>query len=118
MAGAPGTWQRDVWWALNKAARVGAGTGRNRWRFTPPFDYEGLHVTSAVPKLRWGLSTSGQARLTHVSHTILLAWRGGDLVGRMVAWHCGARTAYFRLLAEPREPVCQMCLFQERGRVA
>jgi hypothetical protein len=115
---APGTWRRDVWWALNRAARVGAGTGRNRWRSKPPFTYAGLRVTSGEPRLPYGRSTSGRAYLSHLPHTILFAWRDGRLAGRMVAWHCGARTAYFQLLDEPTSPLCQMCVFQARGRVA
>ena len=117
-AQAPGTWDRPVWWALNRAARVGRGAGRNRWRCSPPFRYEGLLVTSGRPRLPYGRSTSRKGHLTHMPHTILFAWRGGELAGRMVAWHCGARTAYFRLVDEPDSPLCQMCVFQARGRVA
>lgn len=113
--GAPGTWNRDVWWALNRTARVGQGTGRNRWRVTPPFRYGGLWVTAARPRMPYGWSTRGRGRLVHLAHTLLLAWRDGELAGRMVAWHCSARTAYFRLSVEPGEPVCEMCVFQ-RGR--
>lgn len=116
--GAPGTWDRPVWWALNRTARVGAGTGRNRWRLEPPFHYEGLLVTAGRPRLPFGWSTSRRARLVHLPHTVLLAWRDDRLVGRMVAWHCGARTAYFQLAGECRGALCQMCVFVSRGRVA
>lgn len=116
--GAPGTWNRSVWWALNRAARVGRATGRNRWRIRPPFRYEGLLVTAGEPRLPYGRSTSGRGYLTHLPHTILFAWRDGVVAGRMVAWHCGARTACFRLVDEPSSPLCQMCVFQARGRVA
>lgn len=110
--GAPGTWDRAVWWALNRAARVGAPSGRHRWRSAPPFHYQGLLVTSGTPRLPWGRSTVARARLTHVPHTILFAWRGERLAGRMVAWWCGARTAYFVLLDDPGSQVCRMCLFR------
>jgi hypothetical protein len=116
--GAPKTWNRDVWWALNRAARVGGGAGRHRWRLVPPFHFAGLLVTSGKTRLPYGVSTSKRGRLTHLPHTVLFAWRGGRLVGRMIAWHCGARTAYFRLVSEPGPELCQMCVFQSRGRVA
>jgi hypothetical protein len=113
--GTPGTWDREVWWALNRCARVGAGTGRHRWRQVPPFDYGTLRVTASQPVPAFGVSTHGRGRLTHLPHTLLFAWRGEELAGRMVAWRCGARTAYFRLSAEPGGPVCDLCeLFARR----
>ncbi len=116
--GAPGTWDRAVRWALNRAARVGAGTGRNRWRLAPPFHYGSLYVTSGKTSWPYGYSTARKAPLVHLPHTVLFAWRRGRLAGRMIAWHCGARTAYFRLAREPGgRSVCQMCVFQSRGRV-
>ena len=115
---APGTWDRAIWWALNRSARVGTGTGRNRWRHVPPFRYKDLLVTAGTPRLPYGRSSTSRGHLTHMPHTVLFAWRRGVLVGRMVAWHCGARTAYFRFVDEPESPLCQMCVFQVRGRVA
>lgn len=114
----PGSWPRPVWWALNRAARVGQGTGRHRWRLEPPFRYAGLLVTAGTPRLPYGRSTTNRGHLSHMPHTILFAWRAGHLAGRMVAWHCGARSAYFRLLDEPDSPMCQMCVFHARGRRA
>lgn len=114
--GTPGTWDREVWWALNRAARVGNGTGRHRWRMVPPFDYGSLRVTASTPVPAYGVSTHGRGRLTHVPHTLLFAWRGGVLAGRMVAWCCGARTAYFVLGHEASTELCQMCVFQQQGR--
>lgn len=116
--GAPGTWQRDVWWALNRSARVGRDTGRHRWRLDPPFTFTGggrrLLVTSGVPRLPYGRSVGKGSRgyLSHMPHTMLFAWHRGVLVGRMVAWHCGARTAYFRMQDEPDSPLCPMCVFR------
>lgn len=114
--GTPGTWQRDVWWALNRCARVGRGTGRHRWRFDPPFRFKGdgrtLAVMAGTPKLPYGRSTHGRGHLTHMPHTMLFAWDGPELVGWMVAWHCGARTAYFRTMDEPDSPLCPMCIFR------
>jgi hypothetical protein len=110
--GAPGTWDRPIWWALHRAARVGRATGRNRWRLKPPFHYQGLLVTSGQPVLPYGRSTARNTHLTHIPHTVLFAWRDGVLVGRMMAWQCSARTAYFRQLDEPNSPLCQMCLFR------
>jgi hypothetical protein len=114
--GAPGTWDREVWWALNRAARVGQPAGRHRWRLAPPFRVHGLVVTAGRPRLPYGRSTAGQSYLTHATHTVLFAWRSGQLAGRMMAWHCGARTAHFEMVDEPSSPLCQMCLFQARGR--
>jgi hypothetical protein len=111
-SGTPGSWNREVWWALHRAARVGAGTGRNRWRLTPPFTYGSLLVTAGGPRMPYGQSTHGRGRLTHVPHTVLFAWKAGELKGRMIAWHCGARTAYFRLMDVPASKMCPMCVFQ------
>jgi len=116
--GAPKTWNRSVWWALNRAARVGEGAGRHRWRSEPPFHYGELLVTSGKTRIPYGLPTSPRGRLTHLPHTILFAWDRGRLVGRMMVWQCRARTAYFRLSREPGDQLCQMCVFQSRGRVA
>lgn len=119
--GAPGTWQRDVWFALNRSARVGSPAGRHRFRTAPPFTYNhgghggldrDLLVTAGRPRLPYGRSTQGRGYLTHVPHTILFAWHKGAMAGRMVAWWCGARTAYFRLIDEPSSPLCRMCLFR------
>lgn len=117
--GAPGTWNRDVWFALNRTARIGQATGRNRYRTKPPFHYDHgqwggrrLLVTAGTPQLPFGRSTAGKAYLTHFPHTILFAWHRGLLVGRMIAWHCGSRTAYFRLLDEPTSPLCVPCQFR------
>lgn len=107
-----------MWWALNRAARVGEGTGRHRWRQVPPFTYGSLRVTASQPVPAYGISTHGRGRLTHLPHTLLFAWRGEALAGRMVAWHCGARTAYFQLGHEATTGLCQMCVFQQRGRRA
>lgn len=115
--GAPGTWERDVWFALNRSARVGRGTGRARWRNKPPFHSSyglgrRLLVTAGTPRKPYGRSTAGKGYLTHLPHTVLFAWHGGVLVGRMVAWHCSARTAYFRLQDEPDSPLCLPCQFR------
>lgn len=116
--GSPGTWQRDVWFALNRSARVGRPQGRHRFRSAPPFHYnhggwDGLErellVTAGRPRLP---STQGRGYLTHVPHTVLFAWHHGQLAGRMIAWQCGARTAYFHLIDEPSSPLCRMCLFR------
>ena len=114
--GTPGTWDREVWWALNRAARVGTGVGRHRWRLVPPFTYGALRVIAGVPRLPYGRSTHGRGHLSHLPHTVLFAWRSGSLAGRMIAWHCGARTAYFRLMDEPDSPLCPMCVFQAGKR--
>lgn len=117
--GAPYTWNRDVWWALNRTARVGQAAGRHRFRTKPPFHYDHgafggrrLLVTAGTPRLPYGRSTAGKAYLTHFPHTILFAWHKGALVGRMISWHCGARTAYFRMNDEPTSPLCVPCQFR------
>ncbi len=107
--GAPGTWQREVFWALN-AARVGEPYGRNKYRHPAPFTYAGIRVTQASFDLPWGRSTGRNAFLTHMPRAVFLAWRRGALAGHMVAWWCGARTAYFRLCDEPESPLCPPCL--------
>lgn len=117
---APGTWDREVWWALNRSALIGQAAGRHRWKSAPPFHYRDLYVTAGRPKLPYGMAGTKKAKLVHQPHTLLFAWRDGRLAGRTVAWHCGARTAYFRLLpaAPAGAPLCQMCVFQVRGRRA
>jgi hypothetical protein len=114
--GAPGSWRREVWWALNRAARVGAPAGRHRWRLKPPFRYGEMVVTSGRPRLPYGRSTGKNAFLTHMPHTLLFAWSKGRLEGRMVAWWCGARTAYFELADEPSSPLCPRCEMEARVR--
>lgn len=119
--GAPGTWNRDVWFAVRRA-RVGTATGRNRWRPAPPFIYQGddgrrLRVTDGDPQLPYGRSTDELGWLTHIPRTILFVWHEGALVGRSAAWWCGARTAYFRLMPEPDSETCVMCTVRlKRGR--
>jgi hypothetical protein len=116
--GAPGTWERDVWWALNHGARVGKGTGRHRWRHKPPFHSSycstgrRLLVTAGEPRLPYGRSTAGKAYLTHFPHTVLFAWHDGVIVGRMISWWCGSRTAYFVMQDEPTSPLCVPCQFR------
>lgn len=114
--GSRGTWQREVFWALNTAARVGRGTGRHRWKFATPFSYGGMRITAGEPRMPYGRSTAKNSYLTHVPRVILLAWRSGELVGHMVAWRCGARTAYFRLIDEPDSPFCPVCLIDRPPR--
>lgn len=108
--GAPGTWNRDLWFALNRCARVGAPTGRGRWRIAPPFTSYGYRVTAGEPRKPYGRATGRNAYLTHLPTTVLFAWRDGQLAGHMVAWRCGARTAYFRFLDEPDSVLCPACL--------
>lgn len=115
--GSPGSWQREVWWALNRAARVGRPVGRNRWRIAPPFSYEGLRVTSGVPRKPYGRSVGRNAFLTHLPSALLFAWHHGELAGHMVAWRCGARTAYFRFTDEPDSTLCPACLIERPGRM-
>lgn len=117
---APGTWDREVWWALNRSALIGQPAGRHRWKQVPPFRYGELLVTSGRPKMPFGMCGTKKAKLVHQPHTLLFAWREGRLAGRTVGWHCGARTAYFELMpaAPAGRPLCQMCVFQVRGRRA
>lgn len=103
-------------WALNRAARVGDATGRNRWRLAPPFRHGDVLVKAGVPKRRYGVSLGKNGRRTHVPRTMLLAWRDGQLVGWAVAWACGPRTSRFQLLDEPAPsrslcPLCSMVVF-------
>jgi len=109
-AGAPGTWPREVWWALNRTAQIGTPAGRNRWRTKPPFRTGDLLVTAGTPRLGYGRSTHTSGHLSHVPRTVLFAWRGEHLAGRMVAWWCGSRTAYFRFLDEPDSAICPVCV--------
>lgn len=111
-------WPRDVTWALNRAARVGEPTGRNRWRLEPPFRHDGVLVKAAVPRRGFGVSTQKNARRTHVPRTVLTAWKRGQLVGWSVAWSCGPRTAAFELLDSPAagRPLCAPCSMVAFGR--
>jgi hypothetical protein len=109
--GAPGTWQREVWLAF-RAARVGRPYGRNRWRFEAPFHRGDVLVTEAAFDHPYGRAVGRNAFLTHLPRAVFLAWRHGQLVGHTVAWWCGARTVYFRLLDEPTSPFCPRCLME------
>jgi hypothetical protein len=113
--GAPGTWQREVFFALH-AARVGEPYGRNKYRMPAPFTSRGIRVIEARFDLPYGRSTGRNAFLTHMPRALFLAWRRGQLAGHMVAWWCGSRTAYFQLLDEPTSPTCPACVaYQQRG---
>ncbi len=105
-------------WALNRAARVGEPTGRNRWRMEPPFRFGGVLVKAAVVRRGFGVSTHRGARRSHVPRCVLTAWKGGQLVGWAVAWSCGQRTADFELLDEPApgRPLCPACSMVAFGR--
>jgi hypothetical protein len=119
--GAPGTWDRDVWFAVRRA-RVGDPAGRNRWKPAPPFTTRGdggreLRVTDGEPQKPYGRATDPKGFLTHVPRTILFVREGGVLLGWSVAWWCGARTAYFRLMDEPDSELCVQCAVRlVRGR--
>lgn len=104
--GAPGTWNREVWVALHNAGRP-YGLGR-----AFPIRYGRVTVTSGRPNLPYGRSTHGRAYLSHIPRRIVFAWVRGNLRGRMVAWQCGARTAYFRFTDEPSSPLCPVCLMK------
>lgn len=109
--GAPGTWDREVWWALN-AARTGTGTGRHRWRTRPPFKYGKYLVTKGEPNLPWGRSLHSRGHLSHMVLAVLFAWEGGEIAGRVAVWHCGARTAYFEFIEEPNSTICPACRYR------
>lgn len=102
--GAPYTWSRDVYRALNCLA------GRGRWRDRQTFTHEGMVIVPARPNHPYGRSTGRNAYLTHVPRDVYIAWRRGVVVGHVIAWRCGARTAYFRFIDEPDSPICPVCL--------
>jgi hypothetical protein len=106
--GAPGTWQREVYWALFRAQ---FSDRYNVRRGVPlPYSYQGMRVLRADPRHPYGRSTGKNAFLTHIPVGIAIAWRRGRVVGHMVQWRCGARTVYFRLMDEPESPFCPVCL--------
>jgi hypothetical protein len=107
--GSPGSWQRDIYVALH-AAHAGPANGRQQRRNRPPFRYGRLLVTAGRPRLPYGRSTHGRGHLTHIPTGLLFAWRRGRLAGHMVAWECGSRTAYFRLMDEPDSMLCPVCV--------
>lgn len=110
--GAPGSWNRDVHFALNRAAVPGTYRPGKSWgacRIEPPFERHGVLVTYAVPRLPWGRSTHAGAYLTHAVAGIFVAWRGGRPVGWQARWKCSPGTAHFRLLEEPNSPICALC---------
>lgn len=114
--GTPGTWNRDVFWALNGAAVGRAPRSRRyRHRTRPPFrTFDGVTVLAGQPGKSYGSCLRRGSKLTHLPEGLLFAWRGGVLLGRMVVWRCGARTAYFRLTDEPAgERPCRLCLAHE-----
>lgn len=110
--GAPGTWNREVWWAINAASR------RNGRRLVPPYRYGSLWVTGATPRHPYGRSTHASAFLTHLVVAVFMAWRSGRLVGWMARWRCGASTAHFRLVDEPDSVVCPACMIERIGRTS
>lgn len=114
--GIRGTRPREVWWALSRAARAGQQVRRGRQpRPATPFIRAGYLITEATPRLPYGRSTAPNNYLTHLPVAVLFAWQGGVLAGHMVAWRCGARTAYFRFLDEPDSTLCPVCLIERHN---
>lgn len=119
--GTAGTWDRQVFQALNHAAPPGDKKPR-RGAERPPFDYNGFHVRpiTLLPEWRWG-HCSGRKRkdrapLDHKPIMVVLAWRDGRIHGRMVRWKCGAGTAYFTLTKGPANPrPCPGCWTAEHA---
>jgi hypothetical protein len=112
--GAPGTWNREIHYAL-----TGASWRRVRsWDpvRTFPFRSGAYVVTKATPGLPWGRSLHASGYLTHVVDEILIAWRAGRPVGWKVRWRCGSGTSWFRLLDEPDSTVCPVCLIERPPR--
>jgi hypothetical protein len=103
--------EREVIWAMNRAARVGDATGRHRWKLVPPFRHGSVTVRAGVPRYRFGVSTGKNSRTTHVTRVVFIAWREGLLVGSMAAWACGARAQAFELLdvAPAGRRLCPRC---------
>lgn len=101
--GAPGTWQRDVWWALYHVRRDQQ----------PPFRYRGLgrdfYVSSGTPKRPYGRSSHTGGRIDHLPRRILFAWERGKVAGRMIEWWCGSKTAYFTTSDRQEKPLCVQC---------
>lgn len=111
--GAPGTWNREVWWALNAADRR-----KGPRRLMPPYRWGTLYVTEAAPRRPYGRSTHASAYLTHLVVAVYIAWRRGKPVGVLARWRCGAGTPHFRLVDEPDSVVCPACMLERVGRPA
>lgn len=110
--GAPGTWDRDAYYALRAA-------GRLRRPFATPFRYGdagGLLITTPRFHRRYGMSTSGQAYLVHEVASVHLAWRHGQVVAAGAYWRCRAFTMNFWLRSEPTATLCAACQVQRIPR--
>jgi hypothetical protein len=114
--GAPGTWDREMWWALNAVTLPGmARAGRHRWRLVAPITHRGFRITVAAVRHPYGRSTHASAYLSHILAGVLLVWRSGVLRGAQARWRCGARTIHFRLLDEPDSVICPACKIDRTG---
>lgn len=107
--GAPGTWDRDVYYALRAAGRL-----RNT---TPvPFRTANLLVTAGRVHGGYGRSAHGRGYLVHEVASVHLAWRAGRLVAAGAFWRCRAFTMCFQLLPDPVAPLCPLCQVQRIPR--
>lgn len=70
----------------------------------------GRAVVLAVPRLPYGRSTHASAALVHMTDELLLAYRGGQVVGALSIWKCLNSTAHFQLTAELAGRLCHACL--------
>ncbi|MEV8636862.1 hypothetical protein AB0395_34990 [Streptosporangium sp. NPDC051023] len=97
-----------------------------RWAFTAAFDGRrrkrrgcrrpgcvctayGRTVYRSTRTWPFGTSTHRRARLVHLVDAVYTAWEGGQLVGAMVRWMCGAYSARYRLLSAWDGDVCLVC---------
>lgn len=109
--GAPGTWNRAVWWAVRGGCRH-----YGRTKDATPVRSGNFRIIFARPAMGYGRSTHTAAWLTHVAEIVVFAWRDGMVAGWAVRWRCGAMTQHLTLEAEPSSPLCPVCLLERPVR--
>jgi hypothetical protein len=104
---------REVVWAINAITHHRRHHG-GRPEIGSLRRIDGYTLTVAQPKTSWGHSYFTKTRsrhgpTTHLPDRIVLAWRGGRLVGSQIMWMCGSTTESYVLTEEQTYKLCVQC---------
>lgn len=110
-----GLWSRDqeTYWALGSIAHH-----RKGWWPVPGqrFRRGSRVICVAKPKLPYGRATAKpitDRTVSHITNRVLLAWRGGRLIGTMVIWLCGSTSTEYHFEEEIHSRPCTTCFLRE-----
>jgi hypothetical protein len=113
-----GLWSRD-----NDTYRMLSYVANRRkgWSLQPGqwyYRWPGKAVAAALPNLPYGRASAKphtDRTVAHISHLVLLGWRGGQLLGTMAVWLCGSTTTQFVLEQDLQSRPCPMCFLRRDG---